>query len=246
MRVLLLVIHQIGSPYDEMYEVQSAHYARYASLDTYFVCFSETIERDFCIEGDILYLRGTESRVPGLLQKTIEAMLLANAQSYDFVIRSNSSTLINFDQLLGFLRYAQDNAIHILAGSRQTLAWPDPDSGITDQKYFGTVFAGGTMIVLSRYATEKLLRYRHFLDYSVVDDVAIGVFFERVVKIGIAKIDKKFFVLNTKNETFDQKKDLLTAVQKEINPVAWRNKSKNRQEDVKCMHWIAQLIQLSS
>ena len=102
------------------------------------------------------------------------------------------------------------------------------------------------MIVLSRYAVQTLLRYRHFLDYSVTDDVAIGVFFHRVVKIGIAEIEKKFFVLNTKNIAFEEKKNLLTAVQAQINPVAWRNKSKNRQEDAKCMHWIAQLIQSSS
>lgn len=246
MRVLLLIIHQVGCQYDEMYDVLSAHYARYPSLDTYFVCFSEKLEREFCVEKDIIFIKGTESHVPGLLQKTIEAMLLAKAESYDFVVRSNSSTLINFDQLSRFLKHAQDNDLHILAGSRQKLAWPDPAAGITNGKYYGTVFAGGTMIVLSRYAVQTLLRYRHFLDYSVTDDVAIGVFFHRVVKIGIAEIEKKFFVLNTKNIAFEEKKNLLTAVQAQINPVAWRNKSKNRQEDAKCMHWIAQLIQLSS
>jgi hypothetical protein len=242
MKVLLLVIHQVDSQYDKMYEVQSAHYARYPFLDTYFVCFSENLEAPFSIEKDIIFIKGTESQVPGLLQKTIEAMLLARAEDYDFVVRSNSSTLINFNQLSRFLEYAQSARLDILAGSRQKLSWLDPAGGIRDAKYHGTTFAAGTMIVLSRHAVKMLLRYRHFLDYSVVDDVAIGVFFDRVVKIRIAEIERKFFIRNTKNIPFEQKKDLLSAVQKEINPVAWRNKSEDRQEDAKCMHWIAQLI----
>ena len=59
MKVLLLVIHQVDSQYDKMYEVQSAHYARYPFLDTYFVCFSENLEAPFSIEKDIIFIKGT-------------------------------------------------------------------------------------------------------------------------------------------------------------------------------------------
>lgn len=242
MEILLLIIHQTDGPYDAMYEALSPHYAQYPFLKTYFVCFAAEMETRYRIAGDFIFIRGTESIVPGLLQKTIEAMLLTEAERYDFVVRSNSSTVINFDQLLKFLRFAETSNLHLLTGSRQEIAWLDPRGGITDTRYHGTRFASGTLIAMSRHATRQLLRYRHFLNFSVVDDVAIGIFFTQVAKIGITQIDRRFVIFNQRTRDFREKKDWLTAVQREINPVVWRNKSTDRAEDAKCIAWITHLL----
>lgn len=242
MKVLLLIIHQETDEYAKMYKVLSSHYARYKELDTFFIVQSPDLTTHYRIEGDKIYIKGTESFIPGILQKTIEAMIIAKAENYDFVIRSNSSTVINYSRLELFIQKAKEANIDCFTGYRQVLQWIRPSDGIVDEKYFGTVFASGAMFVLSRNAVKELIRFRHLIDFTVIDDVAIGIFFNRISQFPIVQIDPKYFIFNNKNLDFKSKKEWLTKVQRSFNPVAWRNKSQNRLEDVKCMAWIVDLI----
>ena len=121
--------------------------------------------------GEIL-VPGTESFVPGILHKTLEALAhCARRYAFDFCVRSNASTVIDFARL-----------------PLDELDGPDgPDGPDGRVAYASTYvwrgdapFASGTNIVLSRAAVEYVLAHRAELDMRVIDDVALGALLRRV------------------------------------------------------------------
>ena len=60
-----------------MYEINyllKTYYSQCSTVTTYFYTFSPNINSDFEIREDILYIRGTETFIPGILDKTIKAL----------------------------------------------------------------------------------------------------------------------------------------------------------------------------
>jgi hypothetical protein len=241
MKVLHLIIHMQKDAYSAMYNALSEFYRLFDSVDTYFVCFDPDLSDEFRFDGDLLWIRGFESLVPGILQKTIDGLLHFDVEKYDYIVRSNSSTIIDFFQFFKYKRSLVDVRADYICAQRLKLGWLDPACGITDSKYFGTEYASGTMIVLSREAGVKLLEKRHFLDYSVVDDVAIGVFFRDVWVSKLFSFDGPRYALNTRCIPIDQRKILINGLMKN-QPVAWRNKSADRVEDAQSMQYICDLL----
>lgn len=138
----------------------------------YFYSYREIQDAEIEVDGQDIYILGKEAFVPNILQKTIAAIryCVSTSISFDYLIRSNISTVINYQQfpaneLVG--RHYASTLLH-------TLSWMDPPSGITDDRLFGLRFASGTNIILSREATTYLSEHYTDIDYSLMDDVAIG------------------------------------------------------------------------
>ena len=140
--------------------------------------------------GDILYIPGAES-VGGILHKTVEAMryCLQNIP-FDFLIRSNSSTVIDFAALAPVLAeldskvitYASTQWFHIReAPGDYDEVWgglpPAPAPGAAPPLH---TFASGTNIMLSRPAVEHLVSHPVGPDVRFADDVSIGDMLLRV------------------------------------------------------------------
>jgi hypothetical protein len=124
---------------------------------------SEVHERD-----GTLYVPGTESFVPGILHKTLEALsYCARSLTFDFVVRSNVSTVVDFGRLLRILPRHSARAVYA-----STHIWElhAPDAA----------FASGTNIVLNAAAVEYVLSARSELRMDVIDDVALGILLRRV------------------------------------------------------------------
>ena len=119
----------------------------------------------------VLYVSGSESSVPGdvqshipgVLYKSIVAMRYClDTLEFDFLVRSNVSTVIDFGRL------PVDELPRGLAyGS--TCVWHSGEP---------RAFASGTNIIMSRAATALLVSAE--LDMTTIDDVAIGAFFASV------------------------------------------------------------------
>ena len=119
------------------------------------------VERD----GEIL-VPGTESFVPGILHKTLEALAhCARRYAFDFCVRSNASTVIDFARLPLDELDEPDGRVAYAS----TYVWRGD-----------APFASGTNIVLSRAAVEYVLAHRAELDMRVIDDVALGALLRRV------------------------------------------------------------------
>ena len=118
-------------------------------------------------EGGTLSVPGHETFIPGILHKTIEAIhYCVREVRFDFVVRSNISTVIDFGRLTGMLP-RESGAVYA-----STWIWGSHvPSG---------AFASGTNIILNDEAARYILKMRHEINMDVIDDVSIGNLLRRV------------------------------------------------------------------
>ena len=224
MKILNLILYSKSDEYDEMYNLQS-NYLKFIkenlNIDYYFYCYDD-IEEDYKIIDDIIYIKGEESYLPGVLDKTIKSFELFINDNYDYIIRSNISTVLNFELLINFLN---NNKIDY-CGNIIKINWLNNEHGIT-KKYFNEDFITGTCIILSNNAYTYLLNNKINLDYTVIDDIAISL---------LLKYNFKFIELNNYyvvNDTNVNEKKTFTndKTYHQIIPF-YRNKSINRNNDI--------------
>ena len=102
MKILMIIL---SSPtVNAVYPLHKAIWAKYMhsepGITSYFLEFHD--EKD-TIEGDTFYVKGKESFHPGCLDKTMACFKHFAQADYDFIIRSNMSSLWNFPALLKHL-----------------------------------------------------------------------------------------------------------------------------------------------
>ena len=106
---LVLFSHDNGL-YDIMYHITKKYYHSFENIKTIYYCFDEHIEDNYILKDDILYIKGTEGYVPNILDKTIKTFSYINdKEEFNYIIRSNISTIINCSVLNSILT---DNIIH--------------------------------------------------------------------------------------------------------------------------------------
>jgi hypothetical protein len=169
MKILQLVLYSRDPVFDAMTSVSREWYEQ-CGIETLYYCFEPSLSAPYERRGDLLCIRGRESYRPGVLLKTLTAMAYALEIPFDYLVRSNASTLVHFPRLLPKL---PDPAQIVYAGAINTLRWLDPAGGVVDERHWGTRYVSGTCIILSRPAVEYLLQ--RDIDASLIDDLAIGV-----------------------------------------------------------------------
>ena len=182
MKILNIVLYSDNEVnYVQMYEALSGYYKRFSDVTTYFYKYNENISDNIEITGDVINIKGRESYIPGILNKTIDTLLLfknnGEYEKYDYIIRSNISSIVNFSLL-----------------SEQLELNPVEYYGSTNIGYItldntNIPFASGTNIIMSKKGYITLVDNINLLDKSLIDDISIAVFFHRL-NIKITKIDK--------------------------------------------------------
>lgn len=183
LKFLNLVLYSKNNEYDDMYELTKNHYKKYKNVDTIYYLFSNDIDENYKYDRikNILIIKGNETYLPGILDKTIKAFKYVetieniNGVKYDYIIRSNISTVINFDKLCKEL---VNKPVSYGGGFRMKIfkGWRDHPGGIIDDRYEGVEYASGTSIIISRDLLNKMLKKINLIDYNVIDDVSIGQF----------------------------------------------------------------------
>jgi hypothetical protein len=208
---LVLFSHDNG-PYDMMYQLTSKFYKSFPNVTTYYYSFDPNIEGIYQIKDDILYIKGDEGYIPNILDKTMKAFDYFNKRmDYDYIVRSNISTIINFNLLSEKLLH--DTLDY--GGTSSALNWLAPDYGIVDEKYFGLNFVSGLCIILSKKIVNKILENRANLNYNIIDDVAIGILI-------------RDYIPNTK----------LTTYNNYLDSIFFRNRTTDRYNDIENMKLI--------
>lgn len=187
MKILHLVLYSDNrNYYYEMYKLLSPFYKEFKSnVTTLFYKYNETIQDDFMIENDILHIKGgPETRYPGLLEKTIKALEYICStniiHNYDYVLRTDGSTIVNFDLLFPLLR---QNPIKFYGGILiNNLEWLDYPSGIFDTKWFGTLYVSGSNIIWTKQSVQFMIENKTNLHYELVDDLSIGILMQEKTK----------------------------------------------------------------
>ena len=171
-KILNLILY--STKYKEMYDILS-EYLKFKKIDHYFYCYDENISEEYKIVDDIFYIKGTETFLPGILDKTVYILDHFKDYEYDYIIRSNASTLINFDLLnQSLIRTNIDYGGPLYYSGNPFI---NPSYGITEEflSKNDAKFASGICIILSKKAINCILENKQEMrDYNVIDDVAIG------------------------------------------------------------------------
>jgi hypothetical protein len=176
----LVLYNDNDESYVKMYNILSDFYDIYKSnVTTFFYKYNNTIDNDIELIDNIIHIKGEETFVPGILEKTLIAFkYIDNNYDYDFIVRTNISTVINFNLLIAEL---ERTPILYYGGIYTSfLLWTDIPAGIVDDRYKFTHYAVGTNIILSKNGCKLLITNTHLIDKTIIDDVAIGVFFRRL------------------------------------------------------------------
>lgn len=162
LRIVHLVLYSDEPHYQQMYQLTRKYYAQFNNIRTIYYKFSKTISTPFEFKDDILSIKGEETFIPGILDKTIQCFewVEKNIKNYDYVIRSNISTIINFEILVPLI---QKEPIEYGGG----LLW---------KHEYPIEFISGTCIIFSNQVFNKLVQYKDNFDRTLIDDVSIGKF----------------------------------------------------------------------
>ena len=200
----------------------------------YFVSYKD-ISEEYELVNDILFIRGVEHHM-NILDKTIKSLLyftkhndIDNTKIYDFVIRTNISTIINYKYLYNYLVTVPRENIYV-GGILYQLNWLDEPFGITNdtsEKYSlqGLYFFQGTCIILSNDVVRYILNNLSKLTYDIIDDVSISLF----IKTYIPSAYLTFLNVPKTSEITANKKIY------DIDSILYRHKSFNDEEDIKNM-----------
>ena len=123
-------------------------------------------EKDRVIEDNTLYIKGSESYHPGLLEKTLAAFeYFADTLEYDYIIRTNLSSLWNFPALLNHLNTLPKEGVY---------------SGFIG--YYGKIqYISGSGFILSPDTLKLLVKHKNdFALPNIMDDIDIGFILEKV------------------------------------------------------------------
>jgi hypothetical protein len=177
-KILHLVLLSDDIYYNQMYQITRNFYTKFSpKVKTIYYQYSNTekFHKPY-LKDDILYIHGIESRIPGILEKTIKAFEYVKDNEYDYLVRSNISTIINFKMLEQKLI---DTAVDYASSIILNLNWDDGVDGIIKSKHYGTNFASGTSIIFSKQLVDFILTCKDELDYTIMDDLAIGVLIKK-------------------------------------------------------------------
>jgi len=213
--ILHLVLYSDKDYYNKMYEITRKYYKKFNNIKTIYYKFSSSIEDDYKLEDDILLIKGNETFVPGILDKTIKAFQYFANEKFNYLVRSNISSIINFD-LINF-----DN-VSYGGGVLVTLQHYDPPSGIYDERYWGTQYFQGTFIIFSKKLLLNILHNIHFMHMDIVDDVAFGILINSHYSHISPKTIPGYIEVNINDLNFN-------------TTTCYRNKSINRYDDIKNM-----------
>ena len=229
MKLLILFIYSDNEIYRQMVEVQRSYVNKFANVTSYFIEMRENQEKNIEIVNDFIYVKG-EERVFNILHKTIESLeyMLQSAIYYDFIIRTNVSTILNIPRLLRQLGLYPKSNIYT-SGMVNTLCRLDPNFGIKDNSLIGTKFASGTSIILSNDVAHNIIKNKTKLRYDIIDDVSIAIY----IKTYLPEIYKN---INIYKLITDSTKRLLEPKDVNLNAFFFRNRINNniekRSEDI--------------
>ena len=222
-----LVLYSDDKDYNQMKEITDKYYKKFDNVTTIYYKFDKDITNKYEMEGNLLKIKGTESYLPGILDKTVKAMeyVVDNKYDCDYLVRSNISTIVDFELLDKEL---SKKPIEYGGGLINELKMIDKSGGIVDDTYFGLKYASGTAIVFSKNILDQVMAKRDKINYKLIDDVAIGLLMRDEFKKPAEQVGS-FLVVSDASEIGKK------------SYVFYRNRSSNRETDVKNMRMIVKI-----
>ena len=174
MKFCILIIYSYSDYYNEMKKALTEYYSD-CGVCFYFIDFREDQTKEIEIEDHTIYVKGENSFIK-ITEKSMKAMkYMYSRHSFDYMIRSNISTVINIQNLNRFLDNLPSTDVYC-GGPKYNLQWSNEKDGVSIEKHGGTLFVQGSSIILSKDIVKKMVACIDMMDYTVIDDVSIALF----------------------------------------------------------------------
>jgi len=197
--------------------------------------FSETNTNSIELDDDILFVNQKETYF-NILNKTLKAMEYIDnvlKLDYDFMIRTNVSTVINVPQLLKELAPLPKKNISI-GGNKMQINWICAAYGINDNRYSGRWFVQGTSMIFSKDVCQDIVKNQHKIEKKIVDDISLFMYLANFNPNAYESVNKHTISFYECSESLDQ----LYLIPK--NYAFYRNKSETmRDEDILRMRFLS-------
>lgn len=219
-KIICLTIFNNNDHYNSYYNEMKDHNEHYINflknnssfsktLTLFYIIYKKLDKLDYLIEGNILYINGDETYMPGILDKTLLAMeIITNKLNidYDFILRTNASTVIDYFELYNYLNSCDINVNenYYYIGTYYHLNWYDYKNGIIDNTYHGTRFCSGTFTMINKLLTINIINNNDKVLRNLIDDVSIGQYVNTVNNV--KEIDVRDFALFKYEEYSKDKK----------------------------------------
>ena len=195
LKILNLILYSDNEIYNNMKYLLTKYYKKYKNVKTIFYKFKNTIENDYQLENNILNIKGNETYIPGILDKTIKAFdyFKNDINNYDYIIRSNISTIINFDKLENLLLNKKyDYGLYFWKNYEEI-----ENNNIKEKIPY---FASGTSILFSPKLLNFIIENKELINYNLIDDVSIGEFIYKYYKepINLCDLESHFWISKKK------------------------------------------------
>jgi hypothetical protein len=237
---LVLYSSDNGGPYDRMRKMTEKYYKSFPYVTTYYYCFEPDLEKEFVFKDNILYVKGDETFIPGILQKTISAFEYFKNEipKYRYVVRSNISTVIRFDLLQEDLK---NNAVGYGCALCWNMEYNNNKAALPENTI---IFSSGTSIIFSSDVVMNIINNKHKLDMMKIDDASIGEFIQNEMpEVEMQPVLKNvpnygFHFVPDLKEDHDKIKDLI----KDNKIIFFRNHNGNRELDANQMAIIVDVL----
>jgi hypothetical protein len=112
-RILVLVVYNENADhYITLYKNLKQQWLRYMNsnpiVKSYFICMKEDLEQEHLVTEDTVFIRGTESYIPGIHIKSCESIkILLNKPEFsdvEYVVRTNISSFWIWNRLIHYLK----------------------------------------------------------------------------------------------------------------------------------------------
>lgn len=132
------------------------------------------------LEANSLHMRIPETTTTMRWKKLSYLKYFVEESDSEYVIITNSSSILNFEPIYEFIRSIQNKNIPLYAGPIHT--------------GFDCEFTSGSFTLLNRMAAEKLLDNRILIPLHVMDDIGFGTAF---MKMGVKPINFSSLVIDS-------------------------------------------------
>jgi hypothetical protein len=239
---LVLYSSDNGGPYDRMRDMTNKYYKTFPFVTTYYYCFKPDLPSEFELKGNILYVKGDETFIPGILQKTIDAFEFFKDEipKYRYVVRSNISTIVRFDLLQEDLK---NNAVGYGCALCWNMEYNKNKAALPEN---AIIFSSGTSIIFSSDVVMNIIHNKNKLDMMKIDDASIGEF----VQNEMPEVEMQPVLKNTKNygfhfvPDFKEDRDKIKELIRDNKIIFFRNHNGNRELDANQMAIIVDVLML--
>jgi hypothetical protein len=240
-KILQLVLYSSDNdgPYDKMKKATEKYYNTFKNVKTVYYKFDPYLTKDYELKDNILSIKGEESYIPGILEKTFHVLqyFKEELKNYDYVLRSNISTIVKFDELSDELKNNRvDYGCALCFGIEK---YEETDKVLPPE-----IFSSGTSIILSGKLALNIIENEKYADKTIIDDVSIGkLIFEKFPKIKMKQIfsdepQNNFYFFPNLNGDVNKIKEFM----KEKKIVFFRNHNGDREIDYKQVEIIIQIL----